>query len=318
MKSLRPIWIAVCVTALLVFLIGVVATSRSDSSSSSHGRSRAVVEVYATYYGWYDNTPPGCDTAYSACAKGNGTYQHPITFATDKKEFPVGAILYYPTIEKYLVMGDDCQECDQDWSGKGPNGGPDLRHVDVWIGGQGGDEFDVINCEDALTQGSPSGAPLLTPFILNPPSDLPVSTEPLFDSGDNHCFGGATASASYGRYKNVQSGMCLVDPSDGATSGTTAALAPCNSGAAQDLAFDGAFFVHGKLCLQARGSKPGAAIEFTTCNGNDRQQWAINPNGTIGWIQYSWCIAVVSGGLQLSSCTGKPSDRWVFTSDAAP
>jgi hypothetical protein len=39
-----------------------------------------------------------------------------------------------PTIEKYVVMGDDCEECDQDGSGNGPDGGPHLHHVDLWIG----------------------------------------------------------------------------------------------------------------------------------------------------------------------------------------
>ncbi len=48
----------------------------------------------------------------------------------------------------------------------------------------------MINCEDGLTQGMPNGSPLLTPFIVNPPADLPVSTEALFNSRTNHCFGG--------------------------------------------------------------------------------------------------------------------------------
>jgi hypothetical protein len=324
MKSSARIWVMAGVLALsAVGLLTATAPSSASQSRQSIGqataaaaRQPAVAEVYATYYGWYDNTPPGCATAYSGCAGGTGTYQHPITFASDKREFPVGTILYYPTIEKYVRMGDDCQECDQDWSGNGPDGGPRLHHVDLWIGGQGGNEFDVINCEDALTQGTPSGAPLLTPFIVNPPADMPVSAEPLFDSATNHCFGGATTSTTNGRYKDVKSGTCLADPGYSGTSGTPAELAPCSASAAERVAFDGAFFVVNNLCLQTASGKSGAAITFTTCNGNDRQQWEINTNGTIAWIQYAMCIADVSGKIELSRCTSAAADRWDFSSAA--
>lgn len=163
----------------------------------------------------------------------------------------------------------------------------------------------------------PNGTPLLTPFILNPPSNLPVSTERLFNSRTNHCFGGATTTTTYGRYKNAKSGKCLEDPTNSARSGTPAKLAQCSTSAAENIAFDGAFFVRGKLCLQTQGGKPGSAIKFATCNGNDRQQWEINPNGTIAWLQYARCIADVSGKIELSGCTSGPSDRWKFTSEAA-
>jgi Ricin-type beta-trefoil lectin domain len=319
MRSVARIWIVAGVIAVAAASLVAVAAASSASRSAAHSGAAAkqpkAVEVYATYYGWFDNTPPGCATAYSGCAGGTGTYRHPITFASDKKEFPVGTILYYPAIEKYVRMGDDCQECDEDWSGKGPDGGPRLHHVDIWIGGKGGNEFDIINCEDGLTEGLPSGAPLLTPFIVHPPSDLPVSTEPLFDSPTNHCFGGATTSTSYGRYKNGLSGTCLEDPRNSAAAGTPAKLAACNTGAAERIAFDGAFFVVNNLCLQTASGKAGAAITFATCNGNDREQWSINPNGTISWIQFTMCIDDVSGQVELGTCTSAAADRWDFTSE---
>lgn len=321
MKSFARVWILAGVIGLSA--AGLVATSAPVGASQSAARTAeaaarqpTAVEVYATYYGWFDNTPPGCATAYSGCAGGTGTYQHPITFASDKREFPVGTILYYPTIEKYVAMGDDCQECDEDWSGNGPDGGPHLHHLDVWIGGKGGNEFDVINCEDALTQGLPNGAPLLTPFILNPPPNMPVSTEPLFNSATNHCFGGATTSATDGQYKNVKSGTCLEDPGNSAKPGAAAELASCTTGAAEDIAFDGAFFVASNLCLQTASGKAGAAITFAVCNGNDRQQWEINSNGTIAWIQFAMCIADVSGKVELTRCTSAAADRWDFSSEA--
>jgi hypothetical protein len=312
------------VIAGLLALSALGLMAASDLSSASTGGARPVaaaarapesVAVYATYYGWYDNTPPGCDTAYSGCAGGTGSYRHPITFASDKQEFPVGTILYYPTIEKYVRMGDDCQECDEDWAGHGPDGGPRFHHLDIWIGGQGGNEFDAINCEDGLTQGLPDGTPLRTPFIVNPPRDMPVSTERLFNSRTNHCFGGATTSTTYGRYKNAKSGKCLKDPGDSGTPGTRARLAPCSRDAGERLAFDGAFFVAHKLCLQTQSGRPGSLIRFATCNGNDRQQWEINPDGTITWIQFSRCIADTSGQVRLTRCTKGAAQRWHFTGE---
>jgi len=326
MKSRVLMRIAVCVAAISAIAFAVTSASGASTSASRKATATAAaaaakkpkqVEVYATYYGWYDNTPPGCATAYSGCAGGTGTYAHPITFASDKKEFPVGTILYYPTIEKYVRMGDECQECAEDWSGKGPDGGPHLHHLDIWIGGKGGNEFDVINCEDGLTQGMPNGSPLLTPFIENPPRNMPVSTEPLFNSQTNHCFGGATTTTTYGRYRNAKSRRCLSDPSDSTRPGTPAKLARCTTSAAENLAFDGAFFVRGKLCLETLNGHFGSAITFANCNGNDREQWEINPNGTIAWIQYTRCIADVSGKLELSKCTSQAADRWKFTSEAA-
>jgi hypothetical protein len=319
MRSFARVWMTAGVIALSAMGLAAASSasgaSRSAAPSTVAARAPRAVEVYATYYGWFDNTPPGCATAYSGCARGTGTFKHPITFASDKHEFPVGTILYYPTIEKYVRMGDDCSECDQDWSGKGPDGGPRFRHLDIWIGGKGGNEFDVINCEDGLTQGLPNGTPLQTPFIVNPPPDLPVSTEPVFNSRTNHCFGGATTSTSNGRYKNVKAGKCLADPGYSARPGTRAKLAPCNTGRAENLAFDGAFFVVHKLCLQTQNGNPGASITFATCNGNDRQQWEVNPNGTIAWIQFPRCIADVAGKVELARCTGAAADHWDFRAE---
>jgi hypothetical protein len=138
-----------------------------------------------TLYGWPDNSPPGNAIAYPAsggyntihdAAGGTGTYSDPITFATDQAELPVGTIVYYSYLHRYFIMEDDCVECDQDWSGSG------LHHIDLWIDGQGAQsDSDVINCEDNLTQNSAQ-------VIINPPSDEPVDTTPLFDSSSDTCY----------------------------------------------------------------------------------------------------------------------------------
>jgi len=312
----RAITTGLCAVAVAVVMVlglcpGALASASPMRATAGEGARQVL--IYATYYGWYDNTPPGCATAYSGCAGGTGTYAHPITFASSKKEFPVGTILYYPTLEKYVVMGDDCQECDLDWTGKGPDGGPRFRHVDLWTGGKGGDEFDAINCEDALTQGLPDGTPIETPFIEDPPKDLPVSGEAIFDAKTGHCFGGARTSSSHGRYENSAAGTCLDDAAS--TAGTPATLAPCGGTPSEDLTYDGAFLVRGRLCLETTGSKPGARLVFAGCNGNADEQWSINPNGTITWIQYTFCVAEAGAAVELAKCSGSASDHWSFTSE---
>lgn len=319
-----------CFVMSLVVVTAVVVASGSGivDATTSHGHvihndskfsaTPRSVEAYVTYYGWYDNTPPGCATAYSGCAKGTGTYEKPITFASYVKEFPVGTIVYYPTVEKYFVMGDLCQECQADWTGKGPDGGPHLYHLDLWIGGKGGNEFDVINCEDGLTQGMPDGAPLLTPLIIDPPSDLPVSTEALFNPSNNHCFGGAQTGASYGRYQNRRTGDCLANPGDSSTSGTPVVAAPCSGSADEDLAFEGAFFTINNLCLETRGSNYGSELEWSKCTGGPFQQWETGSDGTIAWIQYLRCIGDIRGTVELVKCQPGPDNEWYYRSEKRP
>jgi len=58
---------------------------------------------------------------------------------------------------------------------------PELtRNLQIKFGGQNGNVNAVINCEDSLTQ---SGS-----VIVNPPSNEPVSSTPLFNSSTNTCF----------------------------------------------------------------------------------------------------------------------------------
>jgi hypothetical protein len=299
---------------LLLFCASVLTFSLSALSpvQASAANSPQTIDVYATYYGWYDNTPPGCSTAYSGCAAGVGTYASPITFASDTKEFPFGTILYYPTLEKYFVMGDLCQECTQDWRGHGPDGGPLLRHVDLWLGGEGGNEFDVINCEDALTQGLPDGAPVLTPFIEDPPTNEPVSAQPLFNVKTNQCFGGATTSTIYGRYRNDANHDCLAAPSSSRTLNAAATTENCRATKDNDVAFDGAFLIVNGRCLQIAGKGLGSSLDFATCNGGPREQWEINPDGTITWTQYSACVIQTATRIKLAKCSAALAERWVF------
>ena len=169
--------------ALAIALLGVTLVLLGVTISTGVARASTTTNFLVTLYGWPDNSPPGNAIAYPEdegyptihdAAGGTGTYSDPITFATDQAELPIGSIVYYPYLHRYFIMEDDCVECDQDWN----NG---KAHIDLWVGGEGGDTNAVINCEDALTQDSAD-------VDVNPPSDEAVDTTPLFDSSSNTCY----------------------------------------------------------------------------------------------------------------------------------
>jgi hypothetical protein len=138
------------------------------------GQSRS---FYVTYYGAADNTPPGSrDIAYGAVhsrAGGTGTYRDPITFATDRTELPVGTIIYFAPLRRYFVMEDSCTECEEDWRGDGPNGGPRFPHLDLWAGTA--TDQGIVRCESSLTRDRQSTV------LVGPPPNLPVTPGQLYD-----------------------------------------------------------------------------------------------------------------------------------------
>jgi 3D (Asp-Asp-Asp) domain-containing protein len=148
------------------------------------GEAGTMQTVEMTFYGWADNSPPGASIAYPKSggfptihdtAGGTGTYADPITYATDKSELPIGTIVYAPVIEKYLVMEDDCGQCDTDWSGSM------MWHIDVWMNSNGTETTSALAaCEDQWTQNT-------TTIEVNPPPGRAVTTAPLFDPSTNTC-----------------------------------------------------------------------------------------------------------------------------------
>jgi hypothetical protein len=291
-------------------LVLTVAASAITHAAADRQAKSYTARVWATYYGWYDNTPPGCRTAYSGCAGGTGTYADPITFASYKGEFPVGTIVYYPTLQKYFRMGDECQECGLDWTGRGPDGGPHMYHLDLWLGGHGGDAFDVINCEDALTLQTSSGAPVLTRFILNPSPDLAVNTTPIFNVKTERCWHNAQAPATVGHYRNARTGECLTEP--GTANGTPATVTACNSSAAEQITFNGAFMFDRHLCLRIMGSGPRRPMGWAACDGDPNEEWELNDNRTITWMQYARCLEPVGGRVYMAASTGAKDQAWTW------
>ena len=116
------------ISGLLVIALcalGLTATAAPAHASTTRN-------FLVTLYGWPDNSPPGDAIAYPEnegyptihdVASGTGTYADPITYATDQAELPVGTIVYYSYLHRYFIMEDDCTECDEDWTGQGPDGG---------------------------------------------------------------------------------------------------------------------------------------------------------------------------------------------------
>lgn len=156
----------------------------ADAAVDAQEEAGTTQSVYATFYGWADNSPPGAAIAYPKgggyptiheTAGGAGTYADPITFATDKAELAIGTLLYVPFIQKYAIMEDDCAECDSDWTTA------HKWHIDLWMNSNGTESASSLtSCEDQWTRAS-------TSVEINPPADRVVATNPLFAPSTNTC-----------------------------------------------------------------------------------------------------------------------------------
>ncbi|HEY4021113.1 MAG TPA: ricin-type beta-trefoil lectin domain protein [Pseudonocardiaceae bacterium] len=291
-----------------------------NTASATPSASRATQQAFITMYGWYDNTPPSASISYPTLhqtAGGTGTFADPITYASDKSETPPGTKIYVPRVQKYFVMEDDCSECDADWKGHGPDGGPNLWHFDLWLGGKGGNAISAIECEDALTNYNPDNTPKLESVIVNAPSGETVSSAPLFNTGNGNCYGGAKPIITVGQYKNKSTSTCLNVPGASTKSGTVLGMAACNNSAGEQLIFDGTFFSLGKVANQSGAlcaASSGGNITFKTCNGGPTQQWSANTNNTISDIQTGrLCFRASGTKVSAGSCSGGGSAvQWTF------
>ncbi len=237
--------------ALLSLVVALLVGGNAASASSSATTEQAFI----TMYGWYDNTPPSATISYPVIhqtAGGTGTWADPITYASSTAETKAGTRIYVPRVQKYFIMEDDCSECDADWSGHGPDGGPNMWHFDLWLGGKGGNAISAIECEDALTNYNPDNTPKLESVLVNPPSNETVSSAPLFNTSNGNCYGGAKPLITVGQYKNKGTSQCLNDPGDKTTAGWTLGMAACSSAAGEQFIFDGTFLSVGKVANSVR------------------------------------------------------------------
>jgi hypothetical protein len=309
---------------LALTTLGVMAATGSAQASTTRN-------FLVTLYGWPDNSPPGNAIAYPEnegyptihnVASGTGTYSDPITYATDQAELPIGTIVYYPYLHRYFIMEDDCTECDEDWTGSGPDGGPGLYHIDLWINGENGNSNDVINCEDNLTQNSEE-------VIIDPPSTEPVDTTPLFNSSTNSCYdpssftggGGGGGSGSSGTIVGNNSQLCLSVTGDSSALKTTADINTCDSDSSEKWTVNSSgTIVNGAsgLCLSVTGAStsPKATADLYTCNGSVSENWTVESNGTIVGNNSGLCLSVSGGSTSsgatadIYTCNGSASEIW--------
>ncbi|MGH9016844.1 MAG: discoidin domain-containing protein, partial [Acidimicrobiales bacterium] len=149
------------------------------------------VQAFMTLYGYVDNSPPGTDIAHPCLhsqAGGTGTYADPITFATDIKELPWCEIIYVPYMERYFIHEDECSECDHDWTRF------QKYRFDMWAGGDAAsrhrpEKRALLRCESTWTRGNSIKDPDNPTITLDPASDLPVTTAPIF-SPPGTCWSG--------------------------------------------------------------------------------------------------------------------------------
>ncbi|MFD1048949.1 ricin-type beta-trefoil lectin domain protein, partial [Kibdelosporangium lantanae] len=270
----RAAGIVVTLTLLVLSAFGAAAPASAATTQ----------QTFLTFYGWWDNTPPGGDIAYPqihSTAGGKGSFDDPITFATSTAELKAGTKVWVPRVRKYFIMEDGCDECDADWNGHGPNGGPNLWHFDLWLGGKGGDPIKAIQCENALTHYNEDSTPTLEQVIVDPPSNEKVSSDPIFNTRTGECYGGAKPEITTGPYANKGAKVCLDDPDNSSTNGFKLGVKKCDGSAEQNFTFDGTFLSIHDLCADSKGGN----ILFKKCTGGPTQQWSANPNGTISDIQ---------------------------------
>ena len=296
----------------LVLLASLVLVATAGLTGGPAAQAATTQPTFLTFYGWYDNTPPGGDISYPQIhdtAGGKGTYADPITFATSTAELKAGTKVWVPRVKKYFIMEDGCDECSADWSGHGPNGGPGLRHIDLWLGGKGGNAMNAIDCEDALTHYNADNTPVMEPVVVDPPSTEPYDSTPIFNTSTGECYGGAQPNTTVGQYRNNSTGTCLEDPNNSSSNGTALKVAACNGSAAQRFTFHGAFLVINDKCAGMSGS----SIVLQTCTGGPAQQWSINPSWTISDIQTgNKCFRASGTTVSAASCSGTAA-QWTFT-----
>jgi hypothetical protein len=135
-----------CTLAVLIATTGY-ATARKKAHTIPTGTNAEFTLDVMTFYGFFDNSPPGTDIAHPVIhsgAGGVGTFQNPITFAVAPKvqdRVPPGTIMYVPSLRKYFITEDNCSSnvgvlspgqlvpgCD----GELPLG---TNEFDLWIGG---------------------------------------------------------------------------------------------------------------------------------------------------------------------------------------
>jgi hypothetical protein len=168
LRKLRTAF-AMVAAVLLLLVAGPVSAAHADPQT---------INVLVTSYGYNDNDDGNghYGTAviaypqiHSQATEDLGTYDQPVTFATDQNEFAPGTVIYVPHVQKYFIMEDGCVECSSDWQDGN-------HHVDLWMGPASMQPEPALDdCEASITGNFD--------IVVNPDSGLPVDTNPMFSGG---------------------------------------------------------------------------------------------------------------------------------------
>ena len=170
--------LVLCALAVTLSVLG--APTRASAQSN--------VTAFMTLYGWADNSPPGPIIAHPNCANGGhgsaggtGTFSDPVTFATDVNELGWCHLIYVPYMKRYFIHEDECSECDSNWSSF------HLYRFDMWAGGDASsrkrpEKRALRACESMWTRANSIADPNNPTVIVDPPSNLPVTTAPIFSA----------------------------------------------------------------------------------------------------------------------------------------
>jgi hypothetical protein len=193
-----------CALAMLLAAGAEAASSQKKSHASATpiptGKDAQFTVDQVTFYGWFDNSPPGLAIAHPVLhsgAGGIGTFDDPVTFAVApqvQKQVPAGTIMYIPAFQKYFIMEDDCTDSGpggQAVQGQGCDGEllSGQNEFDLWIDGDpkpnakenpgsgtGNTNKTMTSCEDKLTKNNVT-------VIMNASDGKPVDTTPLLNNG---------------------------------------------------------------------------------------------------------------------------------------
>jgi hypothetical protein len=149
------------------------------TAASGNGGGR-LQSTFVTSYGYNDNDDGNGhfgtaviaypNAQHAIATEGSGTFDDPVTFATDPREIAPQTIIYVPHVRKYFRMEDGCAECTTDW-----NSGN--WHIDLFMGPNNAlqPEPALANCEDSVTRNAP--------MYIGAGPGWPVDTQKMFQNG---------------------------------------------------------------------------------------------------------------------------------------
>ncbi len=275
---------------VIAAVAGVLATVPAYAATTQH--------TFLTFCGWWDNTPPGGDISFPkihSTARGKGTFADPITFATAMAELSPGTRVWVPRVRKYVIMEDSCQECGPDWSGHGANGGPGLRHIDLWLGGKGGSAFDAIDCgaQPTKTVGQYKNGST-GQCLTAPASGTALKT--------------ATCNSAASEQFTFHGAFLIINNKCAAMSGGNIVLATCTGGPTQQWSINPNGTISdiqtGHKCIRASGTNVVAGSRSGAAS-----QWAFTPSGS-PTNDFALSLNPASGSVTAGSSTTVTPRRW--------